>query len=59
MDFATALWREGYATEVSFAWFDAAWTALGIDEIIGYTSANQHTFASLDGTDRYDASAGC
>jgi RimJ/RimL family protein N-acetyltransferase len=34
-----AHWRQGYATEISRACFDHAWTVLGAPMVIGYTSA--------------------
>lgn len=33
-----AYWRQGYATEISAAVFDDAWTRLDLAEIVGYTS---------------------
>ena len=32
-----AFWRQGYAREVSLAWFKHGWF-IGLDEIVGYTS---------------------
>jgi len=34
-----AYWRQGYATEASRGWLDAAWLRFGLEAIIGYTSA--------------------
>ncbi|MFN3232627.1 MAG: GNAT family N-acetyltransferase [Alphaproteobacteria bacterium] len=38
---ARRFWRQGFASEVSRAWFAHGWS-IGLDQIVGYTSAINH-----------------